>query len=168
MKEKLSAFMDNELGELEERRVLAELAADPELRVTWERYHLVRAVIREEGVAPVPGLSERVARQLPDAAPAAAGARVPRPLLRAAAGLALAAAVAAVAIFGLQVLRQPGQPAQLAAGKTPRAETARWNTDRPEHETTLNAYLVEHNEFAPTGMGGMTPYARVVGYDREK
>jgi hypothetical protein len=36
----------------------------------------------------------------------------------------------------------------------------------PETESTLNTFLVEHNEFASSsGIGGMMPYVRVVGYD---
>jgi hypothetical protein len=39
----------------------------------------------------------------------------------------------------------------------------------PETESTLNAFLVEHNEFASSsGIGGMMPYVRVVGYDNPK
>ena len=39
----------------------------------------------------------------------------------------------------------------------------------PEAENALNAYLVEHDEFASTaGLGGMMPYVRVVSYDNDK
>ena len=46
MNEKLSAFMDNELDELETRRLLATLAEDEALRAAWGRYHLAGAVLR--------------------------------------------------------------------------------------------------------------------------
>lgn len=39
----LSALMDGELSEFELRRLLARVAASPELQRTWERYNLARA-----------------------------------------------------------------------------------------------------------------------------
>ena len=48
MKEKLSALVDSELDELNERRVLAALEQDAGLRSTWRRYHLTRAALRGE------------------------------------------------------------------------------------------------------------------------
>ncbi len=48
LKESLSAVMDGEADEFEIRRVLNEAAMDPELRGVWERYHLVRSVLRGE------------------------------------------------------------------------------------------------------------------------
>jgi len=53
MKEKLSALVDNELDELETRRLLTALAADEALRATWGRYHLIGAMLRRESVTPV-------------------------------------------------------------------------------------------------------------------
>ena len=39
----------------------------------------------------------------------------------------------------------------------------------PEAESALNAYLVEHDEFASaSGLGGMMPYVRIVSYDNDK
>ena len=49
LKESLSAVMDGEADEFEIRRVLNEAAEDAELRGVWERYHLVRSVMRGEG-----------------------------------------------------------------------------------------------------------------------
>ncbi len=49
LRESLSAVMDGEADEFEIRRVLNEAADDPELRGVWERYHLVRSVMRGEG-----------------------------------------------------------------------------------------------------------------------
>lgn len=49
LKESLSAVMDGEADEFEIRRVLNEAAEDSELRGVWERYHLVRSVMRGEG-----------------------------------------------------------------------------------------------------------------------
>lgn len=49
LKESLSAVMDGEADEFEIRRVLNEAAEDAELRGVWERYHIVRSVMRGEG-----------------------------------------------------------------------------------------------------------------------
>ena len=49
LKESLSAVMDGEADEFEIRRVLNETANDSDLRGVWERYHLVRSVMRGEG-----------------------------------------------------------------------------------------------------------------------
>lgn len=166
MKEKLSALVDNELDELETRRLLTALAADETLRATWGRYHLIGAALRRESVAPV-SIAARVAARLGEAPLAT------RPFTRIAGQLALAASVAAVALVGAQWWfgNQSSPTATVAQNTTQpveylRASGTRWNTQQPGAENTLNAFLVEHNEFAPTsGVGGMFPYVRVVSYD---
>lgn len=177
MDEKLSAFVDAEVDELEERRVLDALAADAELRSTWERYHLARAVIRNElDDVLVPGLSDRIAQRI-QSAPSprmlkSFGKIIPGPVLKAVGALAIAASVAAVAIVGLQTLnKQDTQTSTSVAlngassDEYIRAGATRWDMDQPELESALNVYLVEHNEFASTGMNSMFPYVRVVVYD---
>lgn len=166
MKEKLSALVDNELDELETRRLLTALAADETLRATWGRYHLIGAALRRESVAPV-SIAARVAARLGEAP------SVTRPFTRIAGQLALAASVAAVALVGAQwwLGSQPSSTTTVAQNTTQpveylRASGTRWNTQQPGAENTLNAFLVEHNEFAPTsGVGGIFPYVRVVSYD---
>ncbi|MEK7206356.1 MAG: sigma-E factor negative regulatory protein [Pseudomonadota bacterium] len=179
MKEKLSALVDNEIDELDQRRVLGALAEDAALRRTWDRYHLVRAALRKElEFVVAPGLAERIAEEI-NMTSARAGSVSPRTFWRRAAlasgTVAIAASVAAVAIFGLQWVRAPIATQQLAAQSKPtpaqvaRAGAMRWDTTHTEAENALNAYLVEHNEFAShSGFGGMAPYVRVVSYDNDK
>lgn len=180
MKEKLSALVDNEIDELEQRRVLGALAEDAALRRTWDRYHLVRAALRKELEFVVePGLAERISEKI-HMTSAPAGSASPRAFWRRAAlvsgTVAIAASVAAVAIFSLQWMRAPTGTQRLAAqDKPPQAQVARaagamrWDTTHAEAENALNAYLVEHNEFAAnSGFSGMTPYVRVVSYDNDK
>lgn len=171
MNEKLSALMDDELTEFETRRLLDEVARDPQHCAAWERYHLVRAVLRNElDIAAMPGMAETVANRLKDIP---ARSRVP---LRTTGMVAMAASVAAVAILGLQWLNRPesGPVSPLANQATPpatrvaAARDARKTAPQSETERALNAYLVEHNEFATAGMGGMLPYVRVVGHDTSK
>jgi sigma-E factor negative regulatory protein RseA len=51
LQESLSAAMDNEADELELRRVLA-ASDDPQIRATWSRYQLARAVMHKELLEP--------------------------------------------------------------------------------------------------------------------
>ncbi len=174
MKEELSALVDNELSELEERRVLKTLAADTGLRDTWGRYHLIRAALRRElDITSASGLAARVTAHLTALSPARA-VFVWRPVAKVAGSLAIAATVAAVTLVGVQLLHRPdGAGSAVVATSAPaatpvRVGATRWDTNQPELERTLNVYLVEHNEFASTGVGGMLPYVRVVGYDNDR
>ena len=176
MKEKLSALVDNQLDELEERRVFTALKGDVALRRTWERYHLVRAALHQDvDVVVAQDAAEQVARRI-EAEPSTAVSFRRHRVTRFLGTLAIAASVAAIAITGVQWIHPPA-PAPLpalAANKPAsqniiRSGTTRWDMKEPEAESALNAYLVEHDEFASTsGLGGMMPYVRVVSYDNDK
>ncbi len=176
MKEKLSALVDNELDELEERRVFTALQGDTSLRHTWERYHLVRAALRQDLEIIVPhDTAERVTMRL-DAEPSRTASFKRQTITRFIGTFAIAASVAAIAIAGVQWIHQPASsPQQQVAANKPATEkiirsgTTRWDMKEPETESALNAYLVGHDEFASTsGIGGMMPYVRVVSYDNDK
>ncbi|MEW6330904.1 MAG: RseA family anti-sigma factor [Pseudomonadota bacterium] len=191
MKEKLSALVDNELDELDERRVMKALEQDPELRQTWERYHLVHSVLHQELDTMVASdMAARVAAQI-ESEPATSVLSQRRRTARIVGTLAMAASVAVVAVAAVQWFNRPpvsataalvaGQPAsgnlvaaqvtsvaegQPAPDNFIRAGATHWDVKEPETESTLNTFLVEHNEFASSsGIGGMMPYVRVVGYD---
>jgi sigma-E factor negative regulatory protein RseA len=192
VKEQLSALVDNELSEFEERRILQELDRDPQLRGAWQRYHLIRAAIANElDHVPSHASTDRIAAMLA-AEPVVTARRSAGQLPRMAGGLAIAATVAGIAIFGLQTLSPPAttrpaptSPASMVSDKpaaplvagttravdpsaaiqTVRSSNTRWDTPEPEDEQMLDVYLVQHSEFASAGMRGMLPsYARVVGY----
>ena len=176
MREKLSAYIDAEADELEARRVLESLSVDAELRDAWERYHLIRAAMRNEiGLMPSRDLPDRIRAQVKDMASATTSAGTGTPWGRFVIGMGIAASVAVLAIFSLQILnpRAVNPFTQVASEVRStdfiRARGPHWDTDRPETASTLNVYLVEHNEFMPTnGMGGMFPYVRVVTYDTDQ
>ena len=46
----------------------------------------------------------------------------------------------------------------------PEASGLKWSDVAPDAEARLNAYLVNHNEYAGNGMRGVLPYVRIVGY----
>jgi negative regulator of sigma E activity len=189
MNEKISALVDAELDELDERRVLGALKDDPQLCCTWERYHLIRAAMRHQlNVLAPSDMPERVRSRLEAEHEATPALRF-WPLLG---GFAAAAAVAVVAIFGLQTLRGPETPvavapvAKVAVDNTTSAvapvstvavednapavaDTVSASTPSPNRDDRLNAYLVGHNEFMPIGgMGNMLPYVRVVTDNPDK
>jgi sigma-E factor negative regulatory protein RseA len=173
MKEQLSAFIDNELSEFEERRLLAELERDPALRETWDRYHLIRAALRNELdlSAGNQATASRVSDGIADRDTKKPSSRWARPTVRMAGTVAIAASVAAVTLVGLYTFNRPaGESAQLAGAKpAPNAvpvAAARWNTGKPELDRALNGYLAGHNEVAGgTGVGGVLPYVRVVDHE---
>lgn len=177
MKEKLSALVDNELDDVSERHVMAALEKDAGLRQTWERYHLVRSALHQElGVFVPPDMATRVATQI-GLEPANVASFRRQKITRLVGTLAIAASVAAIAVTGVQWFNRPTSvPASSLAAVQPapdnfiRAGTTRRDMKQkepePEAESALNAFLVEHNEFASSsGIGGMMPYVRVVGYD---
>jgi len=176
LKEKLSSLVDNELDELEERHVFTALKGDVALRRTWERYHLVRAALRQAvDVVVAQDAAEQIARRI-EAEPSPAVSFRRHRVTRFIGTLAIAASVAAIAITGVQWFHQPSPaplPALAANNPAPqnfiRSGTTRWDMKEPEAESALNAYLVEHDEFASTsGLGGMMPYVRIVSYDNNK
>jgi negative regulator of sigma E activity len=144
--EQLSAFLDGELPPEETDLLLKRLARDPELRATLGRYGLVGDTLRGERSRASAGFALRVRSALeqepalqprPAAPPAAASVRTPPAArggvprwLKPAAGFAVAATVAGLAVLVLQrdpSLQAPGAApaAQVAdAGAAPAARVA--------------------------------------------
>lgn len=158
----LSFLMDGELGAGEAGRLLAEMSADNRLSGSWQSYHLIRQGLRgESALLADEGFAGRVARQL-------AGEPVhPCPIdrrewLKPAAGLALAAAVSAVAVWGMRgeqgVDGMRNLPDSLvASGASQQAGNGFLSPEK------LNEYLVMHSEGVyQSGAGDMLPQSRVV------
>ena len=180
--ERLSALLDGELESEEQEGLFKAISNNPELRVTWERYHLTRAVIRNEleGLA-LPGLANRISDKIRQE-PAILTPRWPGitsgNIAKLAGSLAIAASVAAISIISLQPSDslEQGQLKPLASQSVVEqkdyiraAGATRWSKRQPGLESTLNMYLVEHTEVSPTAnFRGMMSYGRVAGYDNEK
>jgi len=171
----LSALIDGEVAGHHRLSLYGALGRDPQLCATWERYHLIGQVLRGEPVsrevrAVAAAVRADTAAAPPGPPPRARMARWPRwrpPF----AGAALAATAAFLAVFAVPGLyREPAPrrapPAALAGGGPPvPAAVRRWDTDRPELVSTLDRFLVNHQEAAPaSGARGILPYATLVGY----
>ena len=103
LQESLSALMDNETDELELRRVLA-ASGESEVRATWARYQVARAVMHKELLEPRLDLAAAVSAALADEpVPAVSQPRLPwRGLGR----LAVAASVTVAVLVGVRMYNQ--------------------------------------------------------------
>ena len=173
MQEKISELLDDELEPQEQEQVLRSISQNAEWAAIWQRYHIIRAVVRSESIAHIPGFSERVQVALDNKAKTPFKRQQPRGIFSTqtnkwAPGLALAASLAGLAVFGFFQL-QPGEEVAGGFNRTGIAQIdqrTKWETSTPDLEQTLNAYLVEHGEFTPmSSMNGLMAYAKFVSYD---
>ena len=173
IKEQLSAFLDGELPEPESALLLKRLERDDELRRALSRYSLIGAVLRHDGDVPAARqvaarVSAVIARE-PAGPFRAASMSGSGAILRPLAGVAVAAAVAAVALliaepFGRQepvaqapVLAQVEEAPIEAISSAPAADLppARPYTTPPAGDGPGNLpaaafanYLVAHSSYA--------------------
>jgi sigma-E factor negative regulatory protein RseA len=172
-REWLSALADGELEGAELKRALDALHNDAELQASWSAYHLIRDSVSsnlDEGVAPQ--LHLRISAALQDEPTILAPQPRRRSWVKQAAGLAIAASVAGVAVVGVQQMNSAGSapavqtvaqqqeyirmaPTLVAEGK-----------EKPQPKSEgLDRYLVNHNEYsANSGIQGVLPYVRIVGH----
>jgi sigma-E factor negative regulatory protein RseA len=160
LREQISALADDALPDGEHELLLRRFAAEKSLRSCWERYHLIGESMRKTLPAvDTRGFADRVMEALGDAPlPAAKPARQLDRFLRAAAGVAVAASVAVVAVVGLKYDNArprngtsaseivpvdsalPGAPLSLGG-----ANSASWDGTAPEVQASLRSYLVNHD-----------------------
>lgn len=171
MREKLSALLDDELHADERDEVVRHVSRDNELSELWGRYHLYRAVFREDSFIYESGLKEKLEGKFERYKDS--GTKDDsvvelqfdkrrnsdrRPVLAIAASLVLATAVAVYSIYLVPTSPTPGDIALVE-------QATKWEMDR-QHEDTLNGFLVEHGEFiSASGMNGLMGYAKFVSYD---
>jgi len=173
--EQLSALVDDELGSGEQPMLLKQLGADPELREQLSRYQLISDALSHHLPPQVDidfhkgiqsALQSEPAVHVQASVPSSRLTHLFKPL----AGLAVAASVAVVAVFSLQTVRdETGSTATPAVAVAPmpndylRAEIPAQTVGSPRTPQSLNAYLVNHNEYAVNR--GMLPYVRLVGHE---
>lgn len=182
-KEHLSELMDGEIGGETGRFVLRRLEANADWRGTWARYHLIRDCMRyqDRGFAST-GLSGRVRRAIDGTSRAAAETAVVPPgprWLRPAAGFAVAATVAIMAIVAVapDLSKNPGAAVQdIAAEQTQpftspnipsrqlstRQVNLNGGTDQGA-ERKMNSYLLRHYQVAgASGGNGFVSFVPIV------
>jgi sigma-E factor negative regulatory protein RseA len=183
--ERLSALVDDELSKGEIASEIKKLYVSDGSRECWSRYHLIGDAMRRE-VGPLysAGLAQQISRRLQDEpfvlAPAALRRRISG-RKKTWASLAVAASLAGVAVvLAPQLISPEGAdvPGQTVAQKqAPDNSTlyvaqdgTRWELLRkPEVESRLNTYLVNHQERSPTSnIKGIMPYTTFVSYDGNK
>ncbi|MDH3688295.1 MAG: sigma-E factor negative regulatory protein [Gammaproteobacteria bacterium] len=167
MNEKISAFLDGEVDPEEATQIVRRLKGDIERRNTWSRYHLIGAAIRAEPLSWNPDqhqhILQKIEQEPTQIAPAPGSAQVIKRISTRVLPLALAASLGALAVFGFQLNSGVTQNDALQVAED---RATHWQTNQPEMETALNAFLVEHGEFTPaSGMNGLMSYAKFVSYD---
>lgn len=180
-RQRLSALMDAEMSHPEISSELKKLARNTNGHGTWQHYHLIGDAMRQE-LGPVVdiGMSVAISKRLETEPVVFAPAAVKRSTnkwFRPAAGLAIAASVAALAITvvpRVTDIDSASPPINSVVKVQPDAEKlyvaddgTRWELlYQPKVESRLNSYLVNHQEYAPAGnMKGILPYATFVSYD---
>jgi negative regulator of sigma E activity len=169
--EKISELMDGELPRGEYKGQIARLENDPQLSQSWDTYHLIRDVLRQEiGVGPA--FSRRVHAGLESEPVVIAphtrmSHRIVRYTLPMAAG---AAGVAMVAWLALSGDAPTGGSPNLAQRASAPAIAQAPSAQQPPLAAAANGvvtdYLVAHQEFSPrTAMQGVASYARTVSAD---
>ena len=190
LQESLSAVMDNQADELELRRVLA-ASDDPEMRATWSRYQIARAVMHKELLEPRLDIAAAVSAALADDAPLVLKQEQRGPW-RTVGRLAVAASVTVAVLAGVrlynqdditgtQLAQQANQPALSIPQVSGPAMLAGFNTSEEQaapavsavgqgqpgwHEQRLPAYLRQHAQQAAMSTGeSPLPYARAASLE---
>lgn len=186
LKESLSAVIDGEADEFELRRVLDEIGKNGELAKSWERYHLIGAVMRRERVVRAPGMRERIWAELEFggnvAAPEIEESGAPdavsagRPHYGRWTSLAVAAGVAFAVVIGFSELPVPGAaPAPETAATDLAIEARQQSLDqvvalREEvtdlDQTRTDAYIISHHQRLGMNQNGIGAFTRMVAYER--
>jgi len=192
IKQRISSLMDGEIeGHAED--TLDNLMSSRALRDTWWRYHLISDVMNRNVADSIDKeMADRIAEIIAGDNVVVAGHRfLSNRFLKPAAGFAIAASVAAVAILGIQhnAAENPEQAntAQVAE-KMPdyNMNVSRYTfpvaTDTAvtpvrveqasdfERNPQLNSYLVNYNEFrtSQNGVQGIIPYVRIIANDEDQ
>ena len=163
IKMQISAFVDGELPDAEADLLLRRMSQDAQLRKKAAEYlEIGRAMRGESSVLGIERLQERIAASINDRpvideeAPAEDSAgRSLRPLV----GVAVAASVALIAIFGLQVT--PGVDSTDEANVAEVVEDPGYTVPQPVDEQLKQFYLSHGESSSELGANGMN--ARLVG-----
>jgi len=168
--EKLSAVIDGE-SDVDDK-LIQDIDTDEELGVRWQRYHLIRDALTnhlpEQGALDI---SERVAAALKNEPTVLAPTRrrISQKIMKQAAGLAVAASVATIAVMSVQTsqVTKNDNTTSIARIEQPRIDSTAITQARLRNQaiqSKLSGYLVKHNEYSVSArMQGVMPYMRIVG-----
>lgn len=163
LNEQLSALVDGELDPGEARLLVKRLSEDPELLASWERYHRCSELLDEAIETPVGAdIAEQVSEAIrAEELPPSPARRLPE-WLRPAAGVAVAATVATVAVLGLQGPggEDPATDSELVTVVPGSGSTGDWGTSsywiepRPAAvgsrasgtDQRMSTYLINHTD----------------------
>ena len=177
--EKLSAFVDGELEAAEADRLISDILANDELRSHWANYHSISHSLNGQSANSEVDLSVSISAALANEPTVFAPQHKKRifpAAFKQAAGMAIAATVAAVAVLMVQPEEQnlfnPGAVANAPTISSPIANQnvlpvavngVNWSVAEPSVASKLNAYLVNHNGYS-TPVRGAMPFAQIVSY----
>jgi sigma-E factor negative regulatory protein RseA len=177
-REHISSLMDGEIGRETGRFVVRRLGADQDLCATWARYHLVRDCLRhQQGALANDDLAGRIRRTIEREALAPPSRRWTPGWVRPAAGLAIAASVALMAIVavgpGDQTVPAPGGElagsSALQSFTSPNGLTLAPTSQQASllggsaSSSRMNAYLLRHYQATgATGGKGFVSFVPIV------
>ena len=189
MNEKLSALVDQELDQEQSHSQFSQVIKDDQLLSSWQNYHLIGQVIRDEVGDTRSDLSAKIARQL-EAEPTVLAPKTARSLaskektradshrseragvLQASGLFALAASIVLVAVVSLErpdSADNLGESAQQVASlNTSAASQATPNTPISNEKLAqmsgeFGEMLAGHGEFTSSaGLNGLVAYAKLV------
>jgi sigma-E factor negative regulatory protein RseA len=190
LQESLSAVMDNEADEMELRRVLS-ASDDAELRATWSRYQIARAVMHKELLEPRLDIAAAVSAALADEPLPVQDKTVVRGPWRSVGRFAVAASVTVAVLAGVrlynqdevastQLAQQTAQPTLSAPQAQGPAMLAGFSTAGEQqgvaetaseatpgwHDQRLPAYLRQHAQQAAMNANeSALPYARAASLE---
>jgi sigma-E factor negative regulatory protein RseA len=185
----ISALVDDELTH-ESSSVIDSLLQDNESKEKWARYHLIGDSLRDHLPEHIGDISTNVSQAIAsEPTVLAPGKKKPSNLMKPVMGFAIAASVAAVAIFNVQQAKQfpeTGQPVPVIAQSSIATSQPSFATSITAPQLVnqqkaqaqvyqvrnvdprLNRYLVNHNEYrANTGVSGMPPHVRMVANEAD-
>jgi len=176
--EQLSAFIDGELAPNEADLLITKILDNDELRSRWANYHLVGDSLHGESINSTVNLSDSISAALANEPTVFAPQRRKRmtpAALKQAAGMAIAATVAAAAVLMVQPEEQnlfnPNGSNNVASSPTTMKQNiipvavngVNWSVAQPSVASKLNTYLVNHNAYS-TPVRGTLPFAPIVSY----
>ena len=169
--EQISALVDDELEEREQALLLRQLENDAELSGRLSRFQIISDALQNHLPSRLSsGFHARVQAALADEPPVQRQRSGFAVLFKPAAGLALAASIAMVAVLSLQSTRQDPEAVPAVASAPTHdsyiraaADDSVQSIDPLDVPQDLDIYLANHSEYAVSR--GILPYVRLVGHD---